>query len=90
MSRYTPSPEGALMKEFRVRANLTQQMLSDRMGVSRGSISVVEIGFWRPGEAMVHKLAVALRLSLGEEQRLLAARNIPWKRVRSDASPQTP
>jgi transcriptional regulator with XRE-family HTH domain len=73
------SPEGALLREYRIRADLTQRMLGDRAGYAASMVAQVEVGFWRPNDLFVGKIAAALGLTLAEEQRLLSLRAQAWK-----------
>lgn len=77
-SRYAPSPEGEAMRELRVRADLTQTETCRLMGVSRGYLAIAENGQLRPSPRVIRKFATALKLSLAEEQRLLALRAQKW------------
>jgi transcriptional regulator with XRE-family HTH domain len=78
--KYIPSPEGVLLRTFRIRADVTQGELSFRMKVSPSQIGLVENGYWRPSSKYISKFAAALGLNLAEEQRILALRVLPWKR----------
>lgn len=77
------TPEGALIRAFRIRANLSQARLNEILGRSSGFIGQVEASCWRTNLRALGQIARALNLSLGEEQQLLAAREQPW-----DAPPE--
>lgn len=64
----------AAVRQFRLRAGLTQEALSDRSGVSVSTIRGMETGTRRnPQLASVRRLATALDLQLSELDELLAA-----------------
>ena len=77
-STYLISPEGALMRAWRIQADLTQSILAQRMGYSPASISLVEGGMSRPGNGLIAAFCRALKLDLAKEQQLLAARAKPF------------
>lgn len=48
---------GALLKAARERAQLTQQMVGDRFGVGKGTVSAWEAGTGDPGAARLYRIA---------------------------------
>ncbi|MDH6114417.1 tetratricopeptide (TPR) repeat protein/transcriptional regulator with XRE-family HTH domain [Kitasatospora sp. MAP12-15] len=68
---------GALLREFRLEAGLTQDQLADRSGVSAHSISVLESGRRRPRLSSVALLSTAMELAPESHGRLLAAARTP-------------
>lgn len=72
------SPEGALIRAFRVRANLTQPRVDERLGTAHGFLSQIERGVWRPSVHLISRICAALELSLAEEQQILVARRASW------------
>jgi predicted ATPase/DNA-binding XRE family transcriptional regulator len=79
------SPFGRLLREFRVAANLSQESLAERAGVSSDGISVLERGARRtPHADTIALLASALELSAADRTRLqAAAAGAPVPRSRS-------
>lgn len=66
--RLTPSDRrriaiGLRLRDLRRRAGLTQIVLAERLGVTQSMVSHLELGRDTPAEAMVERLAGALRLS---------------------------
>jgi tetratricopeptide (TPR) repeat protein/transcriptional regulator with XRE-family HTH domain len=65
---------GSILKEFRIRAHLTQQQLASALGVHRRTISRWESGDYLPGvKSLVLELARLLRLSHQETRQFLEA-----------------
>lgn len=83
ISKYEPSPEGAQLRAYRIRADLTQNMLGQRMGFTDAMVALVETGALRPNERYIRSASIALELSLAEEQRVLELRAGTWTRPRS-------
>lgn len=54
------------IKEFRARHNLTQEELADKVGVRRETIGFLEKGKYNPSLKLAHKVAIALKSSIGE------------------------
>lgn len=76
--RSTPSPEGALLKEYRVRANITQDELARKLGRTRSYVGLLEQSRVRISMATIHEIARVLQLKLYEEQLMLQARGREW------------
>ncbi|MFJ1751965.1 ATP-binding protein [Kitasatospora sp. NPDC088134] len=64
---------GAMLREQRRRAGLTQEGLAELAGVSAHAISMLEAGRRRPRLSSVTRLAVALGLDAAAQGRLLSA-----------------
>lgn len=69
----TPPPFGRLLRFWRNTFGLSQEALSLDVGVSARHISFLETGRSRPGQALVHQLAEAFKLSDRDASNLLAA-----------------
>src|SRR5450631_1674255 len=70
----TRSPFGELLREFRLAANLSQETLAERAGVSVSGISALERGTRRaPHRDTIALLASALELTSEDRGRLQAA-----------------
>ena len=52
------------------------------MGTSNGYVAQVECGAFRARPATISRFAVALKLSLAEEQQVVAARKSAWRSPR--------
>ncbi|HEY1388897.1 MAG TPA: helix-turn-helix transcriptional regulator, partial [Ktedonobacterales bacterium] len=64
MSTRDPAAFGALLRRYRVVAQLTQKQLAERAGVSSGTVAALERGTRRlPTLATVNQLGDALALS---------------------------
>jgi predicted ATPase/transcriptional regulator with XRE-family HTH domain len=72
MERTAPS-FAALLKRCRIAANLTQEELAERMGVSTRAIRYLEHGARRPQGATLRRLGQALGLTPHEQAALTAA-----------------
>ncbi|WP_433011850.1 tetratricopeptide repeat protein [Kribbella sp. CA-294648] len=73
-----PSGVAHLLKQFRLRAGLTQEGLAARAGLSVEGIRALEGGRRRsPRAATIDQLALALRLSLPEQRQLTDAADPP-------------
>ncbi|MHC4679499.1 MAG: helix-turn-helix transcriptional regulator [Planctomycetota bacterium] len=60
-----------LLRDYRIKQNLSQKELADEAGVGRTYIALLEQGVRRnPSREILHKLAGALRMSATEQQRL--------------------
>ena len=55
-----------LLKVARARADLTQEQLAERVGVSRKTINTIERGHFIPSTLLALKLAQALKTSVEE------------------------
>jgi tetratricopeptide (TPR) repeat protein/transcriptional regulator with XRE-family HTH domain len=81
---------GALLREFRAAANMTQEQLAERSGLSLQTIAALERGVRRsPRPSTVDWLAAALKLDAQQKEAFVAAaRGKPVHgTVRSDAAP---
>ena len=68
------APFGQQLRRFRAAAGITQEMLSERSGISVDAISALENGRRsRPHRYTVHALADALDLCPGDRERLASA-----------------
>ena len=73
MTTEAPPPFGALLRQFRRAAGLSQEALADRAGLSVRAVRALEGGERRvPYPHTVGQLARALRLSAAERARLAA------------------
>ncbi|HXM55068.1 MAG TPA: tetratricopeptide repeat protein [Candidatus Dormibacteraeota bacterium] len=69
---------GALLRAHRAEANLTQEELAERSGMSAQAISALERGTRRlPRSSTVERLAAALRLDASQKRRLIGAARGP-------------
>ncbi len=87
-----PASFGALLRDLRLAAGLSQETLAERAGMSAGGISFLERGVRRaPYRDTVALLATGLGLS-PENRRLLetAAARVPQPRKRQGSSPNAP
>lgn len=57
---------GAVLRELRTDAGLTQEQLGFEAGVRRTFVSVLELGQQQPSLSTVFKISAALGLSAGE------------------------
>lgn len=55
-----------LIKEFRTKANMTQEQLAQRAGVRRETIIFLEQGKYNPSLKLAHDVAVALKTTIDE------------------------
>src|SRR5271165_574458 len=81
MTIETMAPFGDVLREFRLAAGLTQEVLAERAGVSARSIQHLERGENRPLKDTARRLAAALML--GERDRALlltAVTSLPRRR----------
>ena len=69
----TPSPVGALLRDWRRRRRLSQMDLALEAGVSTRHLSFIETGRARPSPEMVLTLAAELEVPLRQRNRLLLA-----------------
>jgi len=69
MSAETSEPFGTLLKDYRLRASLTQETLAERAGLSTRNIQNMERGENRPLADTARRLAAALDLPLDEGAR---------------------
>jgi predicted ATPase/transcriptional regulator with XRE-family HTH domain len=85
------SPFSTLLRRFRVRAGLSQEMLAERAGVSVKTVAALETGTRRsPYQGTVTRLADALRLPRKTRATLAAAAVRPHHpRTRSDVAETT-
>jgi tetratricopeptide (TPR) repeat protein len=68
---------GELLKQFRKRMNLNQTQLGKQIGVSRTTVSLWEIGDYKPEtDRVVYDIAKVLRLTSQEKQELYEAYNV--------------
>ncbi len=82
MSAETTAPVGALLKEYRLAAGLTQEALAERAGISARSVQAIEHGTNKPHPDTARRLADALGLTQDERARLLAvATSAPRRRA---------
>ena len=80
---------GALLRRYRLAANLTQEQLAARAGVSERGLRYLEQGTKRGHPDTLRRLAAALGLNLSEQEHLLAAaRPMPVRRSTSPRSLQ--
>lgn len=54
------------MKEYRARANLTQEQLAELVGVRRETIVFLEAGKYNPSLKLAHDIARALDATIDE------------------------
>lgn len=88
---YERSPEGEALRAHRIRADLTQRMVGERMGFSDAMVALAESGRWRPNGHFIRAFSAALKLTLAEEQRLIKLRATDWKHeVIKKRSPRKP
>ena len=52
------------IKEFRVKLNLTQEQLADKVGVRRETIVFLEQGKYNPSLKLAHDVAKVLKTSI--------------------------
>src|SRR5215831_8932338 len=74
------TPFGALLRELRGAANITQEALAQRSGLSVQAIAALERGRRSPRPSTVEWLAEALRLDTRQKEAFIAAargRSIP-------------
>jgi transcriptional regulator with XRE-family HTH domain len=83
-----PASFGALLRDFRLAAGLSQETLAERAGMSAGGISFLERGVRRaPYRDTVAVLATGLGLSAENRQLLeTAAARVPQPRKRQGSS----
>ena len=67
------SPFGRQLRTWRKQRGLSQLELSHRAGTTPRYVSFIETGRARPGQDLVLRIAAALRLSLHDQNALLAA-----------------
>lgn len=72
-NRTTPSPAGALLREWRAAKHLSQLDLALEAGVSARHLSCVETGKAQPSRDLIAMLADALGMPLRERNALLVA-----------------
>ena len=95
MERKISSSSGALLRRYRLDAELTQEVLAERAGISARSIQSLERGESRPHRDTARRLAAALGLQGDELSRFMAtATPIPRRRTSltattAAASPRT-
>ncbi|HZO26813.1 MAG TPA: helix-turn-helix domain-containing protein [Chloroflexota bacterium] len=80
---------GRLLREYRLAAGLTQEVLADRSGVSPRTIQQLETGSVRPRRATAAYLAQALALS-GHAHEELERAAAPVPRQRASRRPELP
>ncbi|MDP1603848.1 MAG: helix-turn-helix transcriptional regulator [Legionella sp.] len=54
------------IKEYRAKHNLTQEMLANRVGVSRETINYLEKGRYNPSLKLAFSVAYALKTTINE------------------------
>ncbi|MDR3442668.1 MAG: helix-turn-helix transcriptional regulator [Legionella sp.] len=54
------------IKEYRAKYNLTQEMLANRVGVSRETINYLEKGKYNPSLKLAFSVAQALKTTINE------------------------
>ncbi|HHL3492503.1 TPA: helix-turn-helix transcriptional regulator [Legionella pneumophila] len=54
------------IKEYRAKLNLTQELLAQRVGVSRETINYLEKGKYNPSLKLAFSVAYALQTSINE------------------------
>jgi transcriptional regulator with XRE-family HTH domain len=74
------SGAGALLKQLRQDARLTQEALAERAGLSARGLSDIECGRRRPRPSTLALVAEALALSPSQRLALLAASGLPTER----------
>ncbi len=57
---------GMRLQRLRKNRGWTQQVLADKVGVSRVTVARIEIGNRRPSLELLERLAKALRVKVGE------------------------
>ena len=82
---------GALLRNFRLVANMTQEELAERSGLSVEGIAALERGVRRsPRPSTVELLAVTMELGTAKKEALIAAaRGVPVSSMRSSAAADT-
>src|SRR5437899_1249561 len=75
-------PFGLLLRQFRLRAGLTQDELAEQAGISARGLQYLETGGGRPRPDTMRRLAEALGLDTDERAELDRAR-----RARASAAP---
>ncbi|HWE62683.1 MAG TPA: helix-turn-helix transcriptional regulator, partial [Chloroflexota bacterium] len=85
MTAEVPTCFADLLKEHRLVAGLTQELLADRGGVSERTIQALERGESKPQRETARRLAVALALT-GEQRRAFEALAQPDPRRRASAA----
>src|SRR5262245_44499502 len=78
---------GALLRELRLAAGLTQEALAERAGLGTRSIQQLEAGVGRPRRHTIASLARALALSDEERAGFEAAANGPPRQRTGMAAP---
>jgi predicted ATPase/class 3 adenylate cyclase len=87
MSAETMVAFGELLKQYRLAAELTQEALAERAGVSARRIQALEGGESKPQRNTAQRLAAALSLTKQDRPRFLAgAASVPRRRVSSRSS----
>src|SRR5689334_16992904 len=88
MSAQTTVPFGQVLKEYRLVAGLTQEVLAERAGVSARNIQNLERGENKPLKDTARRLAGALALGEREHALLLAAvLPVPRRRAAAPVPP---
>ncbi|HLW03222.1 MAG TPA: helix-turn-helix transcriptional regulator [Ktedonobacterales bacterium] len=86
MAHPHPRPFGALLRQHRILAGLTQEALAERAGMSRDAISALERGVNQtPQPGTLDLLAEALQLSAAEEAAFKAAAR--WEKLEHRPAP---
>ena len=57
---------GRVLKKARERRKLTQQALADKVGVRQETIARLESGTRQPSMDLLHRLAKALKVKIGD------------------------
>ncbi len=91
MSAETIEPFGTLLKEYRLRAGLTQEALAERAALSVRNIQSLESGANRPLRDTARRLLGGLGLGAEEHARFLnAAAPAPRRRPPAGTAPAAP
>jgi transcriptional regulator with XRE-family HTH domain len=82
------SPEGAVMRQLRVAADLPQADVARLMDVNAGAYANYELGHRRPRADHIRAFCRALKLPRSMEVRLLILREQDWKRAKPEKIPR--
>lgn len=80
-----PTSFAAVLRQYRLAARLTQEVLAERAGMSARGIQNLEGGVSRPNRDSAHRLAAALNLTGEDLAAFLVAAQPSSRRVRSEA-----
>jgi transcriptional regulator with XRE-family HTH domain len=73
------SPEGNEIRRLRIKADLTQQRLAELINRNKSYVGLIENGHCRPPLLIIRAISRVLKLSLAQEERLVAMRGQEYK-----------